>query len=89
MVGGSTEVYSDFENYVGGIYHHVTGEYQGDHAIKIVGWGLENGVGYWKVANSWNPYWGENGFFRMAGETCCAVRSRGNEFQSLRLARRP
>eukprot|EP00746_Dinoflagellata_sp_MGD_P009925 gnl/MRDRNA2_/MRDRNA2_120344_c0_seq1.p1 gnl/MRDRNA2_/MRDRNA2_120344_c0~~gnl/MRDRNA2_/MRDRNA2_120344_c0_seq1.p1 ORF type:complete len:155 (+),score=35.32 gnl/MRDRNA2_/MRDRNA2_120344_c0_seq1:3-467(+) len=37
----------------------------GGHAVKIVGWGVENGVKYWKVANSWNPYWGEKGFFRI------------------------
>jgi cathepsin B len=69
MTGGPVEtaftVYSDFENYAGGIYHHVTGEFAGGHAVKIVGWGAENGVKYWKIANSWNPYWGENGYFRI------------------------
>mmetsp|Transcript_99946 Transcript_99946/g.322167 ORF Transcript_99946/g.322167 Transcript_99946/m.322167 type:complete len:126 (-) Transcript_99946:22-399(-) len=49
-------VYSDFENYVSGIYHHVTGDMAGGHAVKVVGWGVENGVKYWKIANSWNPY---------------------------------
>jgi len=58
-------VYSDFENYVGGIYVATSQQVLGGHAIKIVGWGTENGVDYWKVANSWNPYWGENGFFRI------------------------
>merc|ERR1712107_29330 len=24
----------------------------------MVGWGVDHGVKYWKVANSWNPYWG-------------------------------
>jgi len=58
-------VYSDFENYVSGVYQHTSGSVLGGHAIKIVGWGVDNGVKYWKVANSWNPYWGENGYFRI------------------------
>merc|ERR1711990_734173 len=69
MTGGPVEtaflVHSDFENYVSGIYHHVKGEMAGGHAVKIVGWGVESGVKYWKVANSWNPYWGEKGYFRI------------------------
>ena len=63
-------VFEDFANYSSGIYHHVTGGIAGGHAIKIVGWGVgtedaEKGVEYWKVANSWNPFWGESGFFRI------------------------
>eukprot|EP00929_Paragymnodinium_shiwhaense_P014667 TRINITY_DN1225_c0_g1_i4.p2 TRINITY_DN1225_c0_g1~~TRINITY_DN1225_c0_g1_i4.p2 ORF type:complete len:371 (+),score=97.03 TRINITY_DN1225_c0_g1_i4:67-1179(+) len=69
MSGGPVEtaftVYSDFENYAGGVYHHVTGSMAGGHAVKFVGWGVDNGVKYWKVANSWNPYWGEKGYFRI------------------------
>jgi len=69
MAGGPMEVafsvYSDFENYAGGIYHHVSGRQVGGHAVKVVGWGVENGVKYWKIANSWNPYWGEKGYFRI------------------------
>jgi len=69
MAGGPVEtaftVFSDFENYVSGIYHHVSGEMAGGHAVKFVGWGVENGNKYWKVANSWNPYWGEKGYFRI------------------------
>merc|ERR1740121_1599098 len=69
MAGGPVEtaftVYSDFENYASGIYHHVSGSMAGGHAVKFVGWGVENGQKYWKVANSWNPYWGEKGYFRI------------------------
>merc|ERR1712232_1243595 len=69
MKGGPVEtaftVYSDFENYVSGIYHHVSGAEAGGHAVKIVGWGAEGGTKYWEIANSWNPYWGEKGYFRI------------------------
>merc|ERR1711865_125177 len=69
MTGGPVEtaftVYSDFENYAGGIYHHVTGSMAGGHAVRIVGWGVDGGAKYWKVANSWNPHWGEKGYFRI------------------------
>jgi len=33
----------------------------GGHAIKILGWGTEDGTPYWLVANSWNPDWGDKG----------------------------
>jgi len=58
-------VYSDFENYVSGIYHYVSGDELGGHAVEVVGWGTENGVDFWKIKNSWNPYWGEKGYFRI------------------------
>jgi len=78
LEGGPVEtaftVYKDFENYAGGIYHHVAGGFAGGHAVKFVGWGEEGGVKYWKVANSWNPYWGEKGYFRIKrGDNQCGI----------------
>ena len=44
------------------------------HCVKIIGWGEEDGVPYWLIANSWNVYWGENGFFRiLRGNNTCGV----------------
>lgn len=64
------DVYSDFMNYSGGIYQHVTGYLEGGHAVKILGFGVENGLKYWLCANSWGTSWGEEGFFRIAEGQC-------------------
>ena len=58
-------VYADFMSYSSGIYHHVTGSYEGGHAVKLIGYGTENGEKYWICANSWDTTWGEKGFFRI------------------------
>lgn len=49
-----------------GVYQYTSGSELGGHAVKIIGYGVENGVKYWLVANSWNPDWGDKGniFFR-------------------------
>merc|ERR1712135_16389 len=48
-----------------GVYHHVSGSELGGHAIKIFGWGTEDGEDYWLVANSWNDQWGDHGTFKI------------------------
>ena len=63
-------VYDDFMNYKSGVYHHTTGKQLGGHAVKIIGWGQENGVNFWICANSWNTSWGEQGFFRIKENEC-------------------
>jgi cathepsin B len=64
-VSAAFQVYEDFLAYTGGIYHHVTGQAVGGHAVKLIGWGEEGGQKYWLLLNSWNPTWGEGGAFRM------------------------
>jgi len=59
------EVYEDFLQYKSGVYKHETGEYVGGHAIKILGWGVENGTDYWLCENSWGDKWGMDGFFKI------------------------
>jgi cathepsin B len=64
-VEASFTVYSDFVTYKSGVYHRTNGYKIGGHAIKIVGWGVENNIPYWLIANSWNEEWGDKGFFKI------------------------
>ncbi|XP_069106851.1 cathepsin B-like [Argopecten irradians] len=75
-VEGAFTVYSDFPTYKSGVYQHTTGSALGGHAIRILGWGVEDGTDFWLVANSWNSDWGENGFFKIKrGTDECGIES--------------
>uniref|UniRef100_A0AC35UGT0 Pept_C1 domain-containing protein n=1 Tax=Rhabditophanes sp. KR3021 TaxID=114890 RepID=A0AC35UGT0_9BILA len=68
------EVYEDFMLYKGGIYEHKGGKMEGGHAVRLIGWGVERGVKYWLIANSWNEDWGEKGTFRIRrGTNECGI----------------
>jgi len=67
-------VYEDFESYTSGVYQHVSGKSLGGHAVKMIGWGVDNGTPYWTVVNSWNESWGEKGTFRiLRGSNECGI----------------
>lgn len=73
-VEGAFTVYEDFINYKEGVYKHVTGKPLGGHAIRILGWGVEDETPYWLIANSWNTDWGNNGYFKiLRGENHCGI----------------
>lgn len=75
-VEAAFSVYSDFPTYKSGVYKHTTGSMLGGHAIRILGWGVENGTPYWLVANSWNSDWGDHGFFKiLRGSDECGIES--------------
>merc|ERR1711974_532356 len=78
MTNGPVEaaftVFEDFPNYKSGVYQHVAGKPLGGHAIRILGWGVEEGTPYWLVANSWNYDWGDNGTFKiLRGKDHCGI----------------
>ena len=69
-------VYNDFYSYQSGVYEYTSGDYAGGHAIKILGWGVENGVKFWYCANSWGTVWGLGGFFKIRrGVDECSIES--------------
>jgi cathepsin B len=68
------DVYSDFLTYKSGVYVHTNGTYLGGHAVKMLGWGNDNGTPYWIVANSWNANWGNQGYFWIIrGQDECGI----------------
>jgi len=63
-----------FLTYKSGVYQHTSGGELGGHAVKFLGWGTEQGTPYWLVANSWNPHWGDGGYFKiLRGQDECGI----------------
>jgi C1A family cysteine protease len=55
-----------FQFYSGGILTSSNCGTQLDHAVLIVGYGIESGQKYWLVKNSWSSSWGESGYVRIS-----------------------
>ncbi|KAJ3662917.1 hypothetical protein Zmor_007232 [Zophobas morio] len=75
-IATSFEVYEEFLAYKSGVYQRVTDDHVTRGAVKLIGWGVEDGVPYWLAANSWNKNWGENGYFKiLRGSNECEIES--------------
>lgn len=55
-----------FQMYSSGIFDSKDCGTSLDHAVTAVGYGTEDGVGYYIVRNSWGASWGESGYIRIA-----------------------
>jgi cathepsin X len=53
------------ENYTSGVFDDKTGDVNIVHDISVVGWGVDAGVKFWTVRNSWGAHYGEQGFIRV------------------------
>jgi cathepsin B len=72
-------VYADFPAYKSGVYVQHSTQVLGGHAVKFIGWGVENNTKYWLVANSWNTHWGADGFFKiLRGVDECGIEDEVN-----------
>jgi C1A family cysteine protease len=65
---------ASFQLYTSGIYDPVScSATTFNHEMSVVGYGIEGGVAYWILQNSWGPDWGEHGYMRLirnAGNKC-------------------
>jgi len=61
-----------------GIYHKTENAVNlGGHSVKLIGWGVEHGVKYWLLVNSWGTEWGDRGLFKIRrGTNECGIEGR-------------
>lgn len=73
----SFQVIAGFKNYAGGVYSVSNcGKTTQDvnHAVLATGFGVDKGVKFWNIKNSWGASWGAQGYFKMErGVNMCAV----------------
>jgi len=54
-----------FQSYSSGVITGVKCGTNLNHGVLIVGYGVEKGIAYWLVKNSWGTSWGDNGYVKI------------------------
>jgi len=71
------QVIDGFRLYTSGVFtsdHCGTTPMDVNHAVLAVGYGVEDGIPYWLIKNSWGADWGADGYFKMElGKNMCGV----------------
>jgi len=67
-----------FQSYTSGVMDSTKCGTNLDHGVLVVGYGNDaaSGKDYWLVKNSWNTYWGDEGYIKLAiveGQGICGV----------------
>jgi C1A family cysteine protease len=73
---------SEFQKYKTGIYTGVCAK--SNHAVTAIGYGVEDGVSYYLVRNSWAETWGEGGYIKIgenAANNACLMRNEVHWFK--------
>ncbi|XP_063690286.1 digestive cysteine proteinase 3-like [Bolinopsis microptera] len=68
IVSVAVKVSNKFMVYKSGVMVDNSCNKQPDHAVAVVGYGVEKGRKYWKVRNSWGVGWGDKGYILMDRE---------------------
>ena len=70
---------NDFQDYKSGVFdtsecESLNGDDDINHALLIVGYGIEKDLPYWLVKNSWDVTWGEMGYGKvLANVNMCNI----------------
>ena len=65
-----------FQSYSSGVYDGTGCGTRHDHAVIVVGYGVENGTEYYLVKNSWGTSWGDKGYVKIgvaSGKGVCGI----------------